>query len=86
MTVYTIRKKEGSEELHIFEAEWIPDSDPRSCSSKSKSICKKISRGATNTLRSSTNCMSESKARREAAELGRSVCGVCVSHLYATFD
>jgi len=86
MTVYTIRKKKDSEEHHIFEAEWIPDSDPRSCSSDLKSICQKLGRGHSAAIGANTNCMTEGKARREAATLGRVVCGICVSHLYATPD
>ena len=31
-------------------------------------------------------CLNEGEARNMAAEIGRAVCGICVSHLYTTYD
>ena len=30
-------------------------------------------------------CYTEEQARKRIAEIGRSVCGVCTSHLYTTY-
>lgn len=30
-------------------------------------------------------CFNEEQARKRIAEIGRSVCGVCTSHLYTTY-
>ncbi len=84
MTVYTIRVSNESNEHHIYEGEWIPESEPKSCSNKLKSICQKALRSESKLLGKTTNCMGEQAARNRAAELGRKVCGVCVSSLYAT--
>jgi hypothetical protein len=31
-------------------------------------------------------CLTEDKARKLTANIGRKVCGICVSHLYETYD
>lgn len=31
-------------------------------------------------------CLTEDSARKSIAEIGRGVCGTCVSHLYETYD
>lgn len=78
--VYTLKQKKDTKELHLFEA--TPSKD--GCIPKTKSICNKMSKNE-----SSGNifaCQSEVIARTECAEIGRDVCGTCVSHLYATYD
>lgn len=82
MTLYTFKKHTDSGEHHIFEGDWIPNSNPQQCSVAKWSICQKVVQSAGEYI--GKGCMGELKARREAAELGRTLCGVCVSSLYAT--
>lgn len=76
---YSFLKDKKTEEKHIFEGDFRPES----CSANQKSICQKDIKNDGNWVSSAT-CLSEDAARKKAAELGRSVCGVCVSHLYST--
>lgn len=81
MNVYTLKRKRDTEELHLFKGKMIGDKE---CTSENKSIC-----GMMDKSESSRNifaCKNESEARKLCAEIGRTVCGVCVSHLYASFD
>jgi hypothetical protein len=82
MTVYSLKKKKDTEEHHIFEGEWTDNETPRHCSVEVHSICNKATRGESDFIGKS--CMSEDGMRKAAAVLGRAVCGICVSHLYAT--
>ena len=82
MTLYTLKKKKGTGEHHIFEGDWVDNESPRHCSVASKSICKKTTGNESDYI--DKGCMSEAKTRKEAAEMGRTVCGICVSSLYAT--
>lgn len=82
MAVYTLKKKKDTEEHHIFEGEWTDNETPRHCSVSQKSFCKKATREESSFI--DRSCMSENRTRMVAAEMGRSVCGICVSHLYAT--
>lgn len=81
MITYSIRKRNESEEHHIFEGRQT-SRDPIKCESQSESICRKSKFSETNWIKLS--CLSENQARMKAATLGRVVCGTCVSHLYAT--
>jgi hypothetical protein len=78
--VYILKKKKDTEELHLFEA--VPKEN-NICVIKGESICGKMKKGE-----SSENifmCKSEDYTRTECARKGRQVCGICVSHLYATY-
>ncbi|NBG93658.1 hypothetical protein FEZ21_20270 [Pseudomonas sp. 9.1(2019)] len=78
--VYTLKKRTDTEEVHIFTATPVPEDK---CRPANKSICRKMDLSETeSTLQA---CMSERTARVKAAEIGRSVCGPCVSHLYETY-
>nr|WP_315223985.1 hypothetical protein [uncultured Albidiferax sp.] len=81
MTLYTLKKHKETEEQHLFEA--TLSADKKSCTSKTKSICEKManSDGGGNAF----ICQTEDQARTKCAALGRMVCGVCVSSLYATY-
>lgn len=83
MITYSIRKREESGEHHIFEGK-LKSKEPLKCSSDAESICRKVAHG--DTVAIGKSCRGEKQARQEAADLGRQVCGVCVSHLYATPD
>lgn len=77
---YTLKKKTDTDELHLFEADLTADNK---CIPKNKSICNKMKKDE-----SSDNiflCKPEDIARTECAKQGRFVCGICVSHLYATY-
>lgn len=81
MITYSIRKRKENDEHHIFEGK-LTQTDPRKCSNKDDSICKKVEHK--DTVNVSASCLGEARARLTAAQLGRLVCGTCVSHLYAT--
>lgn len=78
--VYTLKKKQDSDEYHLFIGKMTEDSK---CTSGKASICKKM-------LKSESEgnffvCKDEETARIECAKRGRQVCGTCVSHLYETY-
>lgn len=77
--VYSLRKKEKTEEIHIF----LADKTDTGCVSRQNSICRKMAKAETS--EQVITCLKEGEARTESAKLGRKVCGTCVSHLYATF-
>lgn len=80
MTVYTLKKKKDTEELHLFRAKPAPDNK---CTPEKESICKRMEKSE-----SSENvfaCQSEDEARKECAKIGRKVCGICISHLYESY-
>lgn len=77
---YSFLKKRSTEEKHIFEGEFTT----KSCNAPTLSICQKANQNEGSWI-SDAICLTDSKARNKAAELGRSVCGTCVSHLYTTY-
>jgi hypothetical protein len=79
-TVYCLYKKKGTEEYHLFEA--TPKNDNDCILDKQSSICNKMSYSETDT--NVFLCAPENEARLKCAELGKKVCGTCVSHLYLT--
>ncbi len=80
MTVYTLKKKKDTEEFHLFEGEMT---GPNTCNTGSKSICKKMDRSESESIK--FGCWDEKKARTGCADAGRAACGTCVSHLYTTY-
>ncbi|MDB5777494.1 MAG: hypothetical protein JWP38_3627 [Herbaspirillum sp.] len=66
-----------TDEYHLFETD--SDKDANMCASVS--VCKKLLKSK---CAADAFMCDASKARVMAAESGRNVCGVCVSHLYAT--
>ena len=79
--VYCLKKKEGTEEFHLFECE----KTDKSCQCPAKSICGKMKKSDAENS-NEFSCQSESSARIKSAAIGREVCGTCVSHLYETYD
>lgn len=77
---YSFLKKQNTEEKHIFEGDFTTNS----CTAENSSICKKATQNQGNWVSNAT-CLTDQKAREKAAELGRSVCGTCVSHLFTTY-
>lgn len=78
---YSFFKFNDTDETHIFEGKFTPEG----CNHKFISICKKIDRRIEDTT-NIKSCLDEDQARQKAANLGRIVCGVCVSHLYTTYQ
>jgi len=77
--VYTLREKENSGELHLFEA----DGTTEGCTSHTYSICEGMHRSESVSTR--FECKTDDDARTRCATIGRDVCGTCVSSLYTTY-
>lgn len=80
MDAYTLKKKKETGELHLFKGKMTDNG----CTSNQKSICQKMDKSESSGNK--FQCCKEDKARAKCAEIGREVCGICVSHLYTTYD
>ncbi len=80
--VYCLKEKKTSGECHLFECEM---SSQDSCSCNKKSVCGKMEE-AEQIGSNIFSCVSETLTRTKVAEIGRRVCGTCVSHLYETYN
>lgn len=83
MKAYTLKKHKETAELHLFEGDMTPNNPDHKCTSGALSVCEKMKK-----VQSEKNifaCATEQEARDQCAKLGRKVCGICVSHLYADF-
>ena len=78
MKSYTLKRRKDTEEYHLFEGDFSQEP----CTSKNLSICKKMDKSESQG--NAFTCFNEEQARKRIAEIGRSVCGVCTSHLYTT--
>ena len=76
---FTLKEKNNTGEYHIFRGVMTEDG----CTSSSLSICEKMKK--TESTGNKFTCKNENEARKRAAEIGRAVCGICVSHLYTTY-
>ena len=79
---YSFKKKTSTDEIHIFEGEF--NLDKTSCHTDNNSICNKMKKSDGEFILNG-QCKDEQQAREKAANVGRSVCGDCVSHLYTTY-
>ncbi len=79
MKAYTLKRKKNTEEYHLFEGDFSQEP----CTSKNLSICKKMDKSESQG--NAFTCFNEEQARKQIAEIGRPVCGVCTSHLYTTY-
>lgn len=80
-TTYTLKKNPNTDQFHLFEGKLNPPDSEMKCSSESFSICEKMKWVSGS---KDISCeVDESIVRVKCAQLGRSVCGICVSHLYA---
>jgi hypothetical protein len=80
MKTYTLKKHPQTNQYHLFEGRLNPPDSETKCTSEKKSVCEKMSwvEG------SKFSCETDEKiVRLKCAELGREVCGVCISHMYA---
>jgi len=78
MDAYTLKKKKDTKEFHLFKGVMTP----QSCNSAVSSICEKMKKSESEN--NVFTCYNENEARTKCAEIGREVCGTCVSHLYST--
>lgn len=77
---YSFLKIISTNEIHIFEGQF----DLEKCQAKEFPICKNVSR-IDNEVKVLENCINENGVRIKAALIGRTVCGICVSHLYQSY-
>lgn len=79
MEAYTLKKKRGIEEYHLFEGRMTAEG----CTSKQVSVCGKMDKEE-----SSGNifaCEEEEAARKKCAKIGKAVCLACISHFYTSY-
>jgi len=81
---YTFKTKNDTHEIHIHEGDFTDS--PTRCNSNEKSICKESDKATSTNNIPFGICLNEDEARKRAAEIGRGVCGTCVSHLYTTYE
>lgn len=79
MKAYTLKRKKNTEEYHLFEGDFSQEP----CTSQNLSICKKMYKSESQG--NAFTCFNEEQARKQIAEIGRPVCGVCTSHLYTAY-
>lgn len=84
MISYTFKKHKVTGEHHIFEGTFLPPGSDPICDIGAKSVCRKVDHEDADFVR--LNCFKEQPAREAGAKLGRTLCGTCISHLYATPD
>ena len=82
--LYSLVKKKDTGQPHLFLAkkenqECFDDSDDN------KSICKKLDFKDLKVASNGFHCENEQTARKKCAEIGITVCGPCVSSLYADY-
>lgn len=80
MDAYTLKKHKETGEMHLFKGRMNKNDNDHPCTSKSISICERMDKSDSEINR--FTCYDENQARKKCAELGRLVCGTCVSHLY----
>jgi len=82
MTLYSLIQNKETSEVHIFKSEI--DNNGKCKLSEKESICEGVSYSKEDKVLDT--CLDEYSARMKCAELGRKVCGTCVSSLYKTDD
>jgi hypothetical protein len=80
MIAYTLKKKKGSGEFHLFEGKMTAEG----CTSKQLSACGKMDKSES--AGNEFSCEDEDNARKKCAKIGRAVCNECVSHFYTTYQ
>jgi hypothetical protein len=78
---YSFLRYANTEEVHVFEGKFTPSS----CTANFASICGKVEDRRKEVMETIEICLDEEEARLYAANIGRKVCGTCISRLYATF-
>lgn len=75
--VYILRERKSDQSLHLFLADPI---DQNSCQSHHFSICGQMS--IEEDALTIFSGLSEERARKECAKIGRRLCSICISYLY----
>lgn len=85
MALYSL-KKNNIDEWHIFECH-DENIFLKHCVCESQSICQRMTIDDKNKcLKNDFTCLNEEEARLKCAEMGRVVCGTCVSSLYGNIN
>lgn len=79
--VYILRERKSDGTLHLFLAN---PTDDNSCKAEHISICGQMS--IKEEGRTIFSCLSEERARKECAKIGRRICSICISYLYRDED
>lgn len=80
-TTYTLKKNISTGQFHLFQGKLNPPNSENKCTSDSFSVCEKMK--WVSGFKDIACEVDEAIVRVKCAQLGRSVCGICVSHLYA---
>ena len=79
MIAYTLKRKKGSEEYHLFEGKMTAEG----CTSKQVSVCGKMDKA--DSAGNEFSCEEEDSARKKCAKIGRAVCLACISPFYTSY-
>jgi hypothetical protein len=79
MDAYTLKKKKGTGEYHLFFGKMTGEG----CTSKEVSICGKMDKSES--AGNSFACEEEDSARRKCAKIGKAICQECVSIFYSKY-
>ena len=79
MDAYTLKKKKGTGEYHLFLGKMTAEG----CTSKEVSVCGKMDKSES--AGNSFACEEEDSARKKCAKIGKAVCGDCVSVFYTRY-
>ncbi|MEM6718900.1 MAG: hypothetical protein AAF611_06285 [Bacteroidota bacterium] len=79
--VYILRERKSDGSLHLFLAD---PTDQNTCQPQYYSICGQMT--IEEEARTIFSCLSEERARKECAKIGRRMCSQCMSYLYRDED
>jgi hypothetical protein len=79
MIAYTLKKKKGTEEYHLFEGRMTAEG----CTSRQTSICGKMDKEES--AGNEFSCEEEDAARRKCAKIGKTVCLHCITSIYTSY-
>lgn len=82
MDSYTLKQHKETGELHLFKGKMNPPDSDYACTSETSSQCEEMTWD--DSAGNRFGCKTEDQARKLIAEIGREVCGTCVSTLYTT--
>ncbi len=80
IVAYTLKKKKGSGEYHLFEGRMTEEG----CTSKETSLCGHMERSQSD--ENIFACEEENSARKKCAKIGKNVCSICIGKLYTTYE
>ncbi|UZX45543.1 hypothetical protein A6U84_25730 (plasmid) [Agrobacterium sp. 13-2099-1-2] len=80
--LYSLNKRKDTGEFHLFLNK--RNSKAECVFVENKSICGRMT--SSQSSKTLFYCEDDVKAREECAQVGRDVCGTCVSHLYTDYE